>query len=40
VDARLLLEARDPDRARSDAWGALAGMEAQLATLLADTPRN
>jgi hypothetical protein len=40
VDARLLLETRDPDRARPDAWVALAGMEAQLATLLVDTPRN
>ncbi len=40
VDARVLLEARDPDRARPDAWAALARMEAQLAELLAGTPRN
>ena len=40
VDARLLLEAHDPDRTRPDAWDALVGMEAQLAGLLADTPRN
>jgi hypothetical protein len=40
IDGRALLESGDPDRARPDAWGALARMEAQLAELLADTPRN
>lgn len=40
VDARALLEARDPDRCRSDAWARLAQMEARLGALLAETPRN
>ena len=40
VDARALLGARDSERARAEAWGALARMEARLAELLASTPRN
>lgn len=40
VDARLRLEARDPDRSRPDAWAALARMEARLAELLVGAPRN
>ncbi len=40
ADARGLLEARDPDRGRPDAWDRLVEMDRQLTVLLAGTPRN
>jgi len=40
VDARALLETRDPGRSRPEARARLAQMEAHLAELLAGAPRN